>query len=218
MQNDEPDHDDSDDRVDTSDSGDASASLRKVTDARELRALAHPVRITLLELVGLNGPLTASKAAEIIGGTPANAAYHLRTLAKYGYVTEAEGGVGRERPWQLGGVGMSISDDDPDPAVSHAATALADIVTERWLDRIQRYRANRDKYPDEVRKVSGSSGFVLFANEAEVEQVQTEVLQIMMRYMDRLTDPSLRPQGAKPYEIVVSTHPLDYEAPTNLEG
>ena len=215
MQNVEPDHDDADGH---DEHDDPTAGLRTVTDARELRALAHPVRITLLELVGLRGPLTASKAAEIIGGTPANAAYHLRTLAKYGYVTEAEGGVGRERPWQLGGVGMNFYDDDPDPAVSHAATALANIVTERWLDRIQRYQANRGKYPEEVRKVGGSSGYVLFANEAEVEQVQTEVLQIMLRFMDRLTDPSLRPEGAKPYEIIVSTHPLDYEAPTNPEG
>ena len=36
----------------------------------------------------------------MLGESPANCAFHLRTLAKYGFVEEAGGGRGRERPWR----------------------------------------------------------------------------------------------------------------------
>src|SRR5262249_56698118 len=72
---------------------------RKLTDARAMRALAHPVRISLLEALMHAGTLTATQASELVGESPANCAFHLRTLAKYGYVVEAGGGKGRERPW-----------------------------------------------------------------------------------------------------------------------
>ena len=54
-----------------------------------MRALAHPVRVALLELLGRDGPMTATQAGEALGESPANASFHLRTLAKYGFVEEA---------------------------------------------------------------------------------------------------------------------------------
>src|SRR4030088_3589210 len=71
------------------------------TDPRALRALAHPLRLRLLELLVLRGPMTATEAADLLGESPANCSFHLRTLAKYGYVEEAGGGRGRQRPWRL---------------------------------------------------------------------------------------------------------------------
>src|ERR1700733_1448043 len=66
----------------------------KVTDPRAMRALAHPVRIALIELLPHTGTLTATQASELLGESPANCAFHLRTLAKYGFVEEAGGGSG----------------------------------------------------------------------------------------------------------------------------
>ena len=56
-----------------------------------MRALAHPVRLALLEVLADEGRLTATEAGERIGESPANASFHLRQLAKYGFVEEAEG-------------------------------------------------------------------------------------------------------------------------------
>ena len=52
------------------------------------------VRIKLLELVTLRGPLTASQCAPLVGESPSSCSFHLRQLAKYGYVEEAPGGDG----------------------------------------------------------------------------------------------------------------------------
>jgi DNA-binding IclR family transcriptional regulator len=45
-------------------------------------------------------PATATQLAERVGESPANCSWHLRQLARYGFVEEAGGGTGREGPWR----------------------------------------------------------------------------------------------------------------------
>ena len=74
--------------------------MRKLRDAEELRVLAHPVRMRLLQALYERGSATATELAEMIGESPANCSWHLRQLAKYGFVEETGGGTGRNRPWR----------------------------------------------------------------------------------------------------------------------
>ena len=83
---------------------------RELTDPRAMRAMAHPVRLSLLEALNHHGQLTATEAAEHVGESPSNCSFHLRQLAKYGFVEEAEGGTGRQRPWRVVHVGMRMTD------------------------------------------------------------------------------------------------------------
>src|ERR1700750_2999656 len=76
---------------------------RQVNDPGTMRALAHPLRWALLEELTHAGPLTATQASELLGETPANCAFHLRTLAKYGLVEEA---AARAGPGPPGGGGQ----------------------------------------------------------------------------------------------------------------
>ena len=41
--------------------------LRQIDDARTLKALAHPVRVALIETLSVEGPMTATEAGERIG-------------------------------------------------------------------------------------------------------------------------------------------------------
>lgn len=86
---------------------------RTLTDPQSLRALGHPVRLALLEAL-LAGPLTATQAGEIIGESPTTCSFHLRQLARYGFVEEAGGGAGRTRsvaadPHRLAGPGPTAT-------------------------------------------------------------------------------------------------------------
>src|ERR671939_1979408 len=65
-----------------------------------MRALAHPTRLALLDHLHAAGQATATECAAAVGDSPSSCSYHLRALAKWGFVEEAEGGVGRERPWR----------------------------------------------------------------------------------------------------------------------
>src|SRR3984885_15977455 len=77
-------------------------TVTRLTDARALRAYAHPVRMKLVGLLRTEGPLTATRAGELLGESSGTTSFHLRQLAKYGLVEEAGGGTGRQKPWRGG--------------------------------------------------------------------------------------------------------------------
>src|SRR4029077_15021025 len=75
-------------------------TVTRLTDPRALRAYAHPVRMALMGLLRTEGPLTATRGAQLLGESSGTCSFHLRQLAKYGLVEEAGGGTGREKPWR----------------------------------------------------------------------------------------------------------------------
>jgi hypothetical protein len=81
----------------------ASTATREQGSRTSLRALAHPLRWQLIDLLGSTGQATATQCAEALGETVASCAYHLSILGKYGYARQVAGHAGRERPWELAG-------------------------------------------------------------------------------------------------------------------
>ena len=101
-----------------------------------MRALAHPVRLDLLAALG-SGPKTATECAEVVGESPQSCSYHLRTLAKYGFVERAKAANGKERPWQKVARGLRWSGN----ADAGAARALAGTFLARDFRLLQEYLA-----------------------------------------------------------------------------
>lgn len=67
-------------------------------DTHRMRALAHPVRLSILTPLQQTGPQTATRLSEHVGATPSVTSWHLRHLAKHGLVRDADAlGNGRER-------------------------------------------------------------------------------------------------------------------------
>lgn len=186
-------------------------SLRRVSDARTMRALAHPVRISLIELLTIVGPLTATEAAERIGETPTTCSFHLRQLARYGFVEEAGGGRGRNRPWKVSSVGMTMGDDTGDPETDLAATALQRLLRDRALSRFQHWRETRARYPKEWRDLGQENEYAFWATAAELAELEQELHHLLARYVGRLGDPSSRPAGARAVEVLNFIFPLDLE-------
>src|SRR5437868_14876227 len=79
----------------------AESKLRvRPWSAAELRALAHPLRLQLLQVLHAEGPATASQLARRLGESSGAASYHLRALHRARVVDEAELRKGRERGCQ----------------------------------------------------------------------------------------------------------------------
>src|ERR1700722_14720682 len=91
-----------------------------VTDPRAMRALAHPLRVALLEAVRRDGEITATRAAELLGESPGNMSWHLQTLAKYGLGEETGDGRGRSRPWRATSDSRSFETSMSDPETAAA--------------------------------------------------------------------------------------------------
>ncbi|MDQ0798060.1 helix-turn-helix domain-containing protein [Streptomyces sp. B1I3] len=82
------------------DSDESPRVLDPGRDPAALKALTHPLRLRLLGLLRQYGPATASELAVRTGESSASTSYHLRVLAKYAFVAEAEHRDGRERRWK----------------------------------------------------------------------------------------------------------------------
>jgi len=182
---------------------------RLLTDARELRAVTHPVRLSLLEVLGLHGALTATEAGELIGESPTTCSFHLRQLAKYGFVEEAGGGAGRRRPWQVAARGMRFSPKAEDPEMAIAASALESLLLKRWMDRFSDWERTRHLYPIEWQEASDVSETVAYLTPDELKGLTTEIQAIFRRYESRITDAATRPEGSRPIEMVTFAFPFD---------
>src|SRR5215475_12330181 len=114
-------------------------SVKRMTDPRALRALAHPLRLRLLTRLRTEGPLTATKAGELLGESSASCSFHLRQLAKYGLVGEAGGGTGRERPWRATAMFTYTPDVAENPELAAATDQLAEVIADRYFKQLMRW-------------------------------------------------------------------------------
>jgi DNA-binding transcriptional ArsR family regulator len=188
----------------------AELGVHKITDARAMRALAHPLRLALLEALMHAGTLTATQASELLGESPANCAFHLRTLAKYGYVEEAGGGKGRERPWRRVHGTLHITTDQEDPAAAIAADQLGTYWMEAILDRA-RSNLTRDRtWPAEWQHnpLLGQNEHILYVTPQEATELGMEFFRLFRRFEDREDHPERRPAGAMPIESLLLSYPL----------
>lgn len=182
--------------------------LREVSDARTLRALAHPVRIALIEALSLEGPMTATEVGERIGESPTTCSFHLRQLAKYNLVEEAGGGKGRARPWRMSSIGMQLSAYG-DPELEVAASAVRRLLRERKLDRYRAWLEMQTMFPPQWRQAAGESELIFYVTAEELTELNDELVAFLLpRFRERLTDPSQRPADSAPVALLMFSHPM----------
>ncbi|HUX03374.1 MAG TPA: winged helix-turn-helix domain-containing protein [Acidimicrobiales bacterium] len=188
----------------------AVGELRELNDAQTMRALSHPVRIALIEALSLFGVMTATEVGERIGESPTTCSFHLRQLAKYGFIVEAGGGTGRSRPWKLASIGMRIGAVHDDPAAEIAAGILTKLLRERQLARYKTWLDTRSSFPKPWRDAAGEGEFLFYLTAQELEELQNDLLTFLWpRFRERFDDPSRRPEGAAPVEMLVFSYPIE---------
>ncbi len=192
----------------------------QLSDPRAIRAIAHPLRVALLEAIEQTDTktMTATQASELLGESPANCAFHLRTLARYGFLEEAGGGRGRERPWRLAYRGLRISPPWQDTESRQAAEAVADVWLDRWLDRarqrIRRVLGMATPWQD----AAMASQRVLHLTAAEAVALAEELHGVLEPYRAREDDPALRPAGSLRYEVLMFGYPAEDPPPAGDRG
>jgi predicted ArsR family transcriptional regulator len=191
-------------------SSDKDPAHLEVRDPKAMRALAHPLRMALIEAIGASETrtLTATQASELLGESPANCAFHLRTLAKYGFLEEAGGGRGRERPWRLAFRGMELAPPWPDQESKLAAEAAASIWIERWMARARERLMRGLSYPAEWQEAAIASESAVYLTAQEAKDLSQAMRALIEPYRERWHAAALRPPGSLPHELLVFGYPL----------
>jgi hypothetical protein len=172
-----------------------------------MRALAHPRRLDLIELLFIEGPMTASQCAARLGDSPASCSYHLRQLAKWGFVEETGDGHGRERPWRHVPIGTSFGGGDTQSQRA-AAALLGDIVNERRFAKVREFQTVQDRLPKDWSDASQSSDFTFWASAEETLQLGRQILELLGPLQRRTLEGGDLPEGARLVEWLLYAFPL----------
>src|SRR5215470_1210397 len=95
---------------------------RQLHDPRDIRALAHPARMAIIDALASGDELTATECSELTGLSPSATAYHLKLLERYDLAEPAPArSDGLERPWRA--TDRASFDLDSSTPAGAAATA-----------------------------------------------------------------------------------------------
>ncbi|WP_431773721.1 winged helix-turn-helix transcriptional regulator [Streptomyces cucumeris] len=174
-----------------------AADRRTAGGGDELRE--HEVRTALLELLAEVGTVTATEAAARLGHSSGLCSFHLRQLARHGYIEEAPHHGGRARPWRLR--------RNPAAAGAAAAESFGDLARGLEDESWQRWLTQRDQAPAAWRHDEAFSA-VAYLTPEEMSRVADGIRRMLAPYRDREERPLSRPQGARPVALITRLFPL----------
>jgi DNA-binding transcriptional ArsR family regulator len=189
--------------------GTGARTLTRLSDPRALRALAHPMRISLVGLLRREGPITATQAADMLGESSASCSFHLRQLAKYGLVEEAGGGRGRERPWRATAMFTGWPDVADEPELQAAAGLLSSVIAERYFESLMRWLEAKPGEPPEWQAAAHFGDTMIYATAAELTELANQEAALLEPFLERLVRPERRPPGARPVTYLHLAFPGD---------
>jgi DNA-binding transcriptional ArsR family regulator len=168
----------------------------EITDPQALRALAHPVRLRILDRLQRHGPATATQLSAHVGASPSVVSWHLRHLAGFGLVKDWDGATSkRERWWQAAARGFRV--DLPDDAEGQAAARQLGAamfrqysgLPEQWLAR------DEPRLDTRWRRLGGLANTRIVVTEAELRELEDAVQRLIAPYVRRKA--KRPPEGAR---------------------
>ena len=173
--------------------------LERTLSAREVRALAHPLRLRLLEELR-PGAATASQLARELGESSGATSYHLRELAKAGFVEDdPEHDSKRERWWRRTTPLFLVSSDPADDAEYEAALGqLRSVLVERDEQALALYFNSIADQPSDWQEASFVGAWLVRATPDEIHRISTLIVKELDGLRRRIGE---RPPDARPVHI-----------------
>jgi DNA-binding transcriptional ArsR family regulator len=174
---------------------------RTVTDPDVLKALTHPLRRHLYRLLCQLGPANVRMLRERTGADPGQLSYHLRELAKRGFLEEVPelARDGRERWWRAveeswGWTGSELGD----PAAKAVGESLYQLGVGEEFQRLRDFEAGRAEFSSGWVEAAHSSTTNARLTPAELTGLCEELNGVLRRWSELgRIDPASRP-GERP--------------------
>lgn len=167
--------------------------MARITDPGVLKAMAHPLRRRLLDVLRVDGPSMPSTLARTTSQAVANISHHLRVLADAGLVAPAPE-LARNRKehwWRIVDAQLSWRNTDfADAAVADAAEALG---WQRQIDLVGSWLGSPASWAEPWADAAFSSDAWLQLSPAELAELGAEIKAVVDRYWGRPATPDREP-------------------------
>ncbi|WP_248962939.1 ArsR/SmtB family transcription factor [Sphaerisporangium perillae] len=173
----------------------------EITDPQTMRALAHPVRLAILDHLRRYGPATATQLAPDVGATPSVTSWHLRHLAGFGLVRDSEPGRDRrQRRWEAVARGFRFETPDDEEGRPAARMLLQQMIL-RYGDLPNRWAAEVEPELDPVwRRLAGLANTRVVVSAEELAAIEDGIERLLAPYVTR--DPADRPADGRGVQLI----------------
>ena len=158
----------------------------ELTDPHAMRALAHPVRLAILEQLQRNGPSTATRLAPAVGATPSVTSWHLRHLAGFGLVRDSDAGTDRRQRWWEAAAGgfrfEAAGDEESQTAARMLSRQLfrrSEDLPRKWITEVE------PRLDGEWRRLGGMANTRVVLSPAELEVIEKAIELVLAPYVTR---------------------------------
>lgn len=165
-------------------------------DPRDIRALAHPARMAIIDALSSGDELTATECAELTGLSPSATAYHLKLLARYGLAEPAPARAdGRDRPWRAPGRRRQVELDSSTPAGSAATAAVGLAFIDRTRALAEQFMTAAYEEAEEWQEATFLSNTDLWLTAEEAGEIAAALAAVLDPYRRRTL--AGRPDGSR---------------------
>lgn len=190
-------------------------------DAAALKALAHPLRVRMLDLLQLRGQVSVTSLARELGESTGATSYHLRQLARHGFVEQcpadsavestagASGGRtagGKQRWWRMAVDEVHISGyemlENADTREAFSFLMREDVASR--TRKLANWHATATGWPKEWQRASSDLEGRLELTPAQTRALADELKAVLTRYRALP-----KGQGARLVDIQYAVFPAD---------
>lgn len=182
-------------------------------DAPALKALAHPMRVQILRILQLRKKASVTSLADELGETTGVTSYHLRQLARHGFVEEfdadepAEKRAGRKQRWWRMAVDEIHTSGFEFMDRPETREAFGFLLREGASDRSRRlanWYATVREWPEQWQRASSDADALLELNPKQARALADDLAALLARYRE------LTPgRGARTVEVQYAVFPSD---------
>jgi DNA-binding transcriptional ArsR family regulator len=179
-------------------------------DPALLRALAHPLRVEILAVLDELGEATATQIAEHVGESPSNCSFHLRQLAKAGFIERAEA-QGTSKPWKSAHSSRDLRPEPGNPESMRTSASIASMYVQHEANRMVDFLTRHGLGDEEWLPGITVNSATVWATPDELAQLAEEIHHIVDRFRGR-KDPANRPPGSRKAHLFATLNP-DFDLP-----
>lgn len=181
-----------------------------VPDTAGLKALAHPERLRMLAILRVDGPATASGLARRLGLNSGATSYHLRQLARHGFIEEAEGtGTARERWWRARHENTHFDTAAAQGEALEAGMALTRAVLAAQMQLLQAVQDDYPSLPEEWRAASTAADAVIAMDAQSARALQERLMAMIRDARQGAPAPGADlAEGVRPFMVMLHAFPF----------